>query len=114
MRGSSPALIATLSLCLAVTACGASGEGTRRNGDAFILRGTVRVVGNEPFARLVLTVPNPEGGGRPADHVIKGSLAGDIGTRYQGKIITVECRYCSEPVPGHASCIEPGKILKVE
>jgi hypothetical protein len=113
MRGKA-VLVAALSLCLAMTSCGATGECMGNNGEKVILKGTVRVVGNEPFARLVLTVPDPGGGVRPRNYDIKGPLAAEIGRRHQGKIITIEGRLPAQGAPGGAPCIEADRILKIE
>lgn len=108
------ALVAVLALCLLGTALGATGECMGKNCETVTLKGTVRVVGNEPFARLVLTVPDPREGGRPTDHLVKGPLAEEIRNRHQGEVITVEGRYCADRGPGNRPCFEPEKILKIE
>ncbi|MBE0568983.1 MAG: hypothetical protein IH577_04840 [Deltaproteobacteria bacterium] len=113
MRGKAT-LVPMLFLGLVMTTLVADGECMGNPGKTITLKGTVRVVGNEPFARLVLTVPGPEGGGRPADHLVEGPLAAEIRERHQGRIVTVECRPCAEKQPGRLPCIEPEKIIKVE
>ena len=107
-------LIAVSSLFLAMTACSASGECVKRDRETVTMAGTVRVVGNEPFTRLVLTVQDPKNGNHQTDLVIKGPLAGDIRERYQGKVIIVEGRRCAEEASGHLSCIEPERVIEVE
>jgi len=107
--------VATLAFFLAVAAWGATGECMGKIGGTVVLKGTVRVTGNEPFTRLVLTVPDTrEGHGRSADHLIEGPLAEEIRSRYQGRVLTVEGRSCEERPPGIPFCIEPVKILKIE
>ena len=108
------AFMVLLTLCLALTSCSASGDAVRKNGEIFVLKGKVRVVGNEPFTRLVLTVPPAGEGGRPADHVVTGPLAEELRSRYQGKIVSVECRRCADSGPGRLPCIEPERIVGVE
>ena len=108
------AFMAILALCLTMTSCGASGDGMRKNGETFLMKGTVGVVGNEPFSRLVLTVQPPDGSGRPADHVVKGPLARELRSRHQGKTVTVECKPCREDARDLLPCIEPVKIVGVE
>ncbi len=109
-----PHLTAVLALFLAMTSCGASGNGVKKDSGTFLLTGTVGVVGNEPFARLVLAVPLAEGGGRPTDHVVEGPLSEELRSRYQGKTVTVECRRCGESAPGRLPCIEPVRIVGSE
>ena len=112
--GVKAAFLSMMALCLALTSCNAAGDAVRKDGEIFVLKGTVRVVGNEPFTRLVLTVPPAGEGGRPADHVVTGPLAGELRNRYQGKVVTVECRRCADSVPGPLPCIEPERIVGVE
>jgi hypothetical protein len=86
-----------------------------KGGDAIVLKGTVRVTGNAPFTRLVLTVPPAEGDGRPpADYLLQGPLVEEMRNRYQGKLVTVECVPCPEKPPDRLPCIEPEKVLAVE
>jgi len=97
-----------------LTSCSASSESMKKDGETVILKGTVRVVGNEPFPRLVLTVKNTEGGKIQQDYVIKGHLAKKIWDQYQGQVIVIEGKYCAESVPEHLLCIEPERIVGVE
>jgi len=108
------ALAAVLALCLAMTSCGASGDGVKKDGETFLLRGTVGVVGNEPFARLVLSVAPTGGSGRPTDYAVKGPLAEELRSRHQGRVVTVECRRCGESAPARLPCIEPVRIIGAE
>ncbi len=107
-------LLAVLALCLAMTSCGASGDGVRKDDGTFLLTGTVGVVGNEPFSRLVLSVAPAGGSGPPADHAVKGPLAEELRSRHQGRVVTVECRRCGESAPGRFPCIEPVRIVGAE
>lgn len=108
------AFMAMLALLLSMASCGASGDAARNGEGTFLLKGTVRVVGNEPFTRLVLTVPPAEGGGRPTDHVVKGPLSEELRSRHQGKTVTLECRRCGESTPARLPCIEPVRIAGTE
>jgi len=108
------AFIAMLTLCASMTFSGGTGECMGKHGETFVLKGTVGVVGNEPFSRLVLTVQPPDGCGRPTDHVVKGPLAPELRSRHQGKVVTVECRRCAESARDLLPCIEPVKIVGVE
>lgn len=108
------ALAATAALFLALAALAESGECMGRNKETVVLKGTVRVVGNEPFTRLVLTVPGPAAGNGPVDHLVQGPLADDMWKRLQGKIVTVEAVYCAEKPPGRLPCIEPSRIVESE
>ncbi len=108
------AFVAMLSLCLSMTAFRGTGECMGKHGETFVLKGTVGVVGNEPFTRLVLTVPPPAGNESPTDYVVKGPLAGELRSRYQGKTVAVECRKCAESARDRLPCIEPGRIIGVE
>lgn len=108
------AFVAMLSLFASMTFFGGTGECMGKHGETFVLKGTVGVVGNEPFARLVLTVPPPGGSGRPADHVVKGPLAAELRSRHQGKTVTVECRPCGEDARDRLPCVEPVRIVEVE
>ncbi|MBE0602509.1 MAG: hypothetical protein IH611_02630 [Deltaproteobacteria bacterium] len=108
------AFVAILTLFASMTFPGGTGECMGMRGETFVLKGTARIVGNAPFARLVLTVPAPEGNDPPKNYTIKGHLAEEIGTRHQGKVVTVECRRCEESARDLLPCIEPVKIVGVE
>jgi hypothetical protein len=103
-----------LLICFVITSCSASGEDVKRNYDTVILRGIARVVGNEPFTRLVLTVQGAKSGEKKKDYVITGTLEKEIWDQYQGRVIVVEGRYCEEIMPERLPCIEPVRIIKVE
>ena len=86
--------------------------------NTFTLKGNVRVTGNEPFIRLVLTVPSAENNSSPQDHLIQGLLAKELREQYQGRTVTVEYVKCpvsvQETALGPSRCIEPIKILGIE
>ena len=107
-------LLGVLLLCFAITSCSASSEDVKKNEETKILRGTVRVVGNEPFTRLVLTVQAAKNEGKQKDYVIKGSLEKEIWDQHQGRVIVVEGSYCPETDPEHQFCFEPSRIISVE
>jgi len=113
MRGKA-ALMALASLFLAITILGSKGECMGGKKETVVLKGTVRLVGNEPFPRLVLTVPDPAGGSRASDHLVLGPLAEEIRNRHQGQVVTLECRPCKEKAPGRLPCVEPVRILGAE
>ena len=101
-------------ICFILTSCSASSESMKKDGETLIIKGTVRVVGNEPFPRLVLTVKDTEGSKMQQDYVVVGSLAKKIWDQYQGKVIEIEGIYCAESVPERLPCIEPIKIIRSE
>ncbi len=77
------------------------------------ITGTIRLVGNEPFAKLVLT-PDENAGGTPAerDYLLVGPLTDELKKKYQTKRITLEGSICASPSPGFARCFEPSRILE--
>ncbi|MEW6720191.1 MAG: hypothetical protein AB1346_07065 [Thermodesulfobacteriota bacterium] len=113
MRGKT-VLAAAAFLFLALAAFAGNGECMGRNKETVMLKGTVRVVGNAPFTQLVLTVPGPGADAKPVDHLVQGPLAGEMRSRLQGKVVTVEAAYCAEKPPGRLPCIEPSRIVEDE
>lgn len=107
-------LFGILLICFVITSCSASGEIVKKNNNTIILRGKARVIGNEPFTRLVLTVQGAKKGEKQTDYVIKGPLEKEIWEKYQGRIIILEGRYCKKTSPEYRYCIEPSRILSVE
>ena len=97
-----------------LTSCSASSESMKKEEETVIIKGTVRVVGNEPFSRLVLTVKDTECSEVQKDYVIAGPLAKKIWGQYQGKVIVIEGKYCAEIAPEHLPCIEPINIMRSE
>ena len=106
--------IILLLICFICTYCSASSESMKKEGETVIIKGTVRVVGNEPFSRLVLTVKDTEGCKVQKDYAITGFLAKKIWDQYQGKVIVIEGKYCAEIAPEHLPCIEPINIMRSE
>lgn len=73
--------------------------------------GTVRVVGNEPFPRTVVTVFRD---GIAADCLVEGPLEKVLRDDHQGSVVVVEGTACQNVPPGFADCIVPTKILPAE
>jgi hypothetical protein len=80
-----------------------------RRGDATILSGTVRLVGNEPFSRLILTTS--EGDEKRKDYLLVGPLRDELGKRYQGQEVSLEGAQCLSPEPRLPNCFEPVRIV---
>ncbi|MCM2356930.1 MAG: hypothetical protein NDI77_02185 [Geobacteraceae bacterium] len=77
------------------------------------LTGTVRVVGNEPFARLVLTTGSNRGGvGRGGNYLLLGPLQDELRRAHQGSMVTLEGKQCSSPTPEFTDCFEPSRIIE--
>lgn len=74
--------------------------------DLTTITGTVRVVGNEPFTRLVLTT-----GGEGRDYLLAGPLRDQLRRGYQGSVVTLEGKECPSPGPESAHCFEPSRIV---
>lgn len=75
------------------------------------LSGTVRVVGNEPFTRVVITASRsdePVDGTR--DWLITGPLREELRKRHQGKQVTLIGEPCTPPSPEFSRCFRPVKI----
>jgi hypothetical protein len=107
--------LALLAWCITTPACSASGDVLRKNEETPILKGTIRVVGNEPFTRLFLTVPTPgERCRSTTEYIMKGALVEELRRHYQGKVVTLEYRRCQVSLPDNVSCIEPERIVCVE
>lgn len=74
--------------------------------------GTVRVVGNEPFTRLVLTTAGNQGKeGKGKEYLLTGPLQGELRGKYQGVRVTLEGRECPPQSPEFAGCFEPFRII---
>jgi hypothetical protein len=80
-----------------------------RKGDATILAGTVRLVGNEPFSRLVLTTSEGEEKGK--DYLLVGPLRDQLWKGYQGQKVSLEGSRCTSPEPRFPDCFEPVRIV---
>ncbi|HEY3489217.1 MAG TPA: hypothetical protein VGK27_03720 [Candidatus Deferrimicrobiaceae bacterium] len=110
MRAGSGA--AALVFVLAVSLSSGSGAmSVRRSRPMKTVTGTVRVVGNEPFPRTVVTVFHD---GVPADCLVQGPLESVLRDRHQGRVVVVEGTSCSTVPPGFADCIVPTKILPAD
>jgi len=107
-------IIGLFLICFILTSCSASSESMKKVGETVIIKGTVRVVGNEPFPRLVLTVKDTEDSKVQKDYAITGSLAKKIWDQYQGQVIVIEGNVCAESVAEQLHCIEPIKIIRRE
>ena len=76
------------------------------------LTGTVRVVGNEPFTRVVLTVEDVPGlAARDRDYLIIGPLEKELRKTYQRKKLTLLGTFCVSPDPDFKKCINPSRIV---
>lgn len=74
--------------------------------------GTIRVVGNEPFTRLVLTTESNQGKeGKGMDYLLVGPLQGELRGKYQGMRVTLVGKECPTQAPEIAGCFEPSRIL---
>jgi hypothetical protein len=104
---SSTVAVALVLLCtLLGCAMNMQGAGTK------VITGTVRVVGNEPFTRLVLTVgENPDVATRDQDYLIDGPLGEELRRNYQWKKLTLEGTLCSSPDPAFKKCFNPVRIV---
>ena len=75
------------------------------------ITGTVRIVGNEPFTRVVLTVSRGDGAADGArDWLITGPFQEELRKRHQGKQVTLTGEPCSPPSPEFSRCFQPVKI----
>ncbi len=85
----------------------------RQKPETKVLTGTIRIVGNEPFPQVVLTVgPNPDMATRDQDYLIVGPLKEVLRRGYQWKKLTLEGEGCSSPSPAFKNCFNPFKIVK--
>jgi hypothetical protein len=75
------------------------------------ITGTIRLVGNAPFARIVLTreATVPDSGER--DYLLIGPLQEKLSKQYQGRLVTLEGSPCSSPTPQFTRCFEPTRII---
>lgn len=77
-----------------------------------VITGTVRVVGNEPFTHVVLTLgENPDTATKDQEYLIVGPLEKELRSRYQWKRLTLEGSLCSSPTPEFSQCFNPSRIL---
>lgn len=75
------------------------------------ITGTIRLVGNEPFAQLVL-IPgeNPDKTTRDKVYLLIGPLADKLKKDYQSRKITLEGSECASPSPEFSRCFRPTGI----
>ncbi len=99
-------LSAILVILLAVQGC-AMGS---RPGPA-VITGTIRLVGNEPFAHTVL-IPgdNPDQTARDQVYLLLGPLTEKLKKYYQSRKITLEGSVCASPSPEFSKCFRPTGI----
>jgi len=97
-----------LVLLFAVLGCAKNMQGA----ETTIITGTIRVVGNEPFSRVVLTVgENPDMATRDQDYLIVGPLAEELRRNFQWKKLTLEGTPCSLSDPAFKKCFNPSRIV---
>jgi hypothetical protein len=83
-----------------------------RNGKDVTLTGTIRVVGNEPFTHVVLTVSGGENA--PAlDYVMTGPLTEELRRHHQGEVISLDGSICTPP-PRFTRCFRPSQITIID
>ena len=112
----------TLHLCLGiiVLVLGLDTQGNamalNRANTPVTLQGVIRVVGNEPFTHVVLTVADDASGksGSAADYEIIGPLVKDLRLHYQMRKVTLNGVSCKPRTPGFKNCLEPSGIVETE
>ncbi len=77
------------------------------------ITGTIRLVGNEPFAHLVL-IPGgkPDKTPREQVYLLVGPLTDKLKKQYQSREITLEGSECASPSPDFSKCFRPSGIKK--
>lgn len=75
------------------------------------ITGTIRLVGNAPFARVVLTREDSVQGSGERDYLLIGPLQEELRKQYQGRLITLEGTPCTSPTPQFSKCFEPTRIV---
>ena len=75
------------------------------------ITGTIRLVGNVPFARVVLTQEGSVPGSGERDYLLIGPLQEELRKQYQGRLITLEGAHCASPTPQFTKCFEPTRII---
>ena len=75
------------------------------------ITGTIRLVGNAPFTRVVLTQKDAVPGSGERDYLLIGPLQEELRKQYQGRQITLEGIPCSSPTPQFTKCFEPARII---
>ena len=79
-----------------------------KNESLIIVNGTIRVVGSEPLAHVVIRTGTAADKDR--DYLITGPLAKELRRDFQGKVVTLEGKACSSSVPRISKCLKPTKI----
>lgn len=82
---------------------------TPKNGPPIIVNGTIRVVGSEPLAQVVVRTGTASDKDR--DYLITGPLTAELRRDFQGKVVTLEGKICTSPVPQIRKCLKPTKII---
>ena len=76
-----------------------------------VLTGTIRIVGNEPFTHVVLTVgENADRASGDRDYLIVGPLGEQLRKKCQGKKLTLHGTLCPSPDPGFKKCFNPSRV----
>jgi hypothetical protein len=76
------------------------------------ISGTIRVVGNEPFTRVIIRPASRSGANaKKQDILITGPLAEELRKDFQGKAVTLEGNACTSPTSQFARCFKPTKIM---
>jgi len=98
----------TVVLFLGLTAAGHA-MSRPRSGDRMTVEGMVRIVGNEPFTSVVLTMT--DAAGRGSDCLLVGPLAEELRKSRQSVVVKVEGSICDAPHPGFHSCLKVERIV---
>jgi hypothetical protein len=101
------------SLCATLLLFGLASPGCAMNQnmkeDVVAIQGVVRVVGNEPFTQVVVTVR--EKANKDVDWLIIGPLAQDLRQGYQMRTIIIEGTVCKPTMPDFSKCLKPSRIV---
>lgn len=102
-------------LLTATPGCASGGDAPASEA-ALVLEGTVRVVGSEPFTRLVLTVRQKAGQSAAAatveNYLLDGPLTETLRKNYQMRKVTLAGVACVSTVPDYKNCFKPTAIIK--
>ena len=102
--------IVAMILLFALEGCAMS----MQNSDTKVLTGTIRIVGNEPFAKVMLTLgSDPDMATIGQEYLIVGPLREALRRNYQWKRVTLEGAFCSSPDPVYKNCFKPVRIVNV-
>jgi hypothetical protein len=103
-------IIYVTALLLVLLAAGQGGAMGKKS-EIVALTGTIRVVGNAPFTRVVLTPETVGQDIRERDYLLLGALEDELRTHYQGQRVTLEGAPCVSPTPQFPRCFEPRRIV---